>query len=170
MNNVTPQTHVAVQEMVWESFVANSKVDRMQSLLNAKFAYNNLANKIHHGIAHRYAGLFGDGIAETIEIYNIPIEYGNIPPAKEDYGSVAAVLDALQELVVDYQNKLNMCAKIAHDNMDWHVYSALLPLIRDHNVVVEQSILLVDKIKLYGDNPSFDAHVSNHFWVLGGDA
>lgn len=164
--NITQPTKDVVMEMVHECFVANSKVDRMQSILNAKFAYIDTANLIHHDIAHAYSGTFGDGIAETIEKYNIPIEYGNIPHATEDYESVERVITALLDLVIDFQNKLNQCTKITMDNMDLHVYSELLELIEKHNKIVEQVILLNDKIKLYKDNPAFDVHI-NHFWFLG---
>ena len=58
------------------------------------------------------------------------------------------------------------CAKIAFDNNDIHVYADLLDLLEDVNKIVEQVILLSDKIDVYGDNPNFDAHVKD-FWVLG---
>jgi len=38
-----------------------------------------------------------------------------------------------------------------------------------HNQVVRATILLVDKIDLYGANPSFDAHIKEHFNLLGGE-
>lgn len=164
--NITQATKDVVMEMVHECFVANSKVDRMQSILNAKFAYVNTANLIHHDIAHAYSGTFGDGIAETIEKYNVPIEYGNIPYAVEDYETVENVIQALLDLVIDFQNKLNKCAKETLDNMDLHVYAELLDIIEEHNPIVEQVILLQDKIKLYQNNPAFDVHI-DHFWFLG---
>jgi len=140
----------------------------MQSVLNAKLAYNNTAGFIHEHVAHGYAVKMGDGLAETIEPYNIAIEYGNIPKSNKDYSSVREVLEDLLELTVDFQNKLNMCAKIALDEMDMHVYADLLDIIEDHNKFVQQAILLVDKIHIYGDNPSFDAHLG-HFTIMGGE-
>ena len=59
------------------------------------------------------------------------------------------------------------CAKIAFDNNDIHVYADLLDLLKDVNKIVEQVVLLSDKIDIYGDNPSFDAHIKNNFWILG---
>lgn len=163
--NIKESTKDVVMEMVRESFIANSKVDRMQTILNAKFAYVDTAYLVHHDIAHAYSSTFGDGIAETIEEYNIPIDYGNIPYAVEDYDSVEEVINKLLDLVTDFQNKLNKCTKIAFDNMDLHVFEPLLKLINKHNDIVTQVILLQDKIKLYKDDPSFDVHV-NHFWFL----
>ena len=39
----------------------------------------------------------------------------------------------------------------------------------EDNKIVEQVILLSDKIDVYKDNPSYDAHISEHFWILGED-
>lgn len=164
--NVTQETIDAVQEMVHESFLVNAKLDRMQSILNTKLAYNNLGDFVHKKFAHIYAMKFGDGIAETIEGYNIPIEYGNIPKQNLDYQSVKQAIIELKDLTIDFQNKLNMCAKIAFDNMDVHVFVDILDLIREHNNYVRQSILLLDKINIYGNNPSFDAHLLEHFNIL----
>ena len=61
------------------------------------------------------------------------------------------------------------CAKIAFDNNDIHVYADLLDLLEDVNKIVEQVILLSDKIDIYGDSPSFDAHIKDNFWILGGE-
>lgn len=165
--NVSQKTIDAVQEMVDSSFQVTATIDRMQSVLNVKFACNNVAELIHKGMAHAYSGIFGDKIAETIEKYNISIWYGNVQRDKMEYDSVKQLLLDLQEIIIEYQNKLNMCTKIAFDEMDIHVYSDLLEIVKEHNAYVEQAILLVDKIELYGSNvASFDAHIKEHFWIL----
>lgn len=169
MTNVTHETHLAVQEMVNESFIANSKVDRMKSVLGTKLAYNKTADLIHLQIAHAFAGKFGDGLGDLLEHYNIDIVYGNIPIANKDYLSVKEVIYDLFDLCIDYQNKLNMCTKIAFDQMDIHIYQGLLEIVEDFDKVVTQVILMKDKIDIYGDNPSYDAHIEDNFWILGGD-
>ena len=169
MINVTRETQDAVQEMVHESFIANSKVDRMKSVLGTKLAYNKTSDLIHLNIAHAFAGAFGDGLGDLLEHYNIPIVYGNIPVADEDYNTPKDVLESLLSLCIDYQNKLNMCAKIARDQMDTHIYEGLLDIIGEFDKIVTQVILLNDKIELYNGDPSYDAHVEDTFWILGSD-
>ena len=44
----------------------------------------------------------------------------------------------------------------------------MLDMLEDFNEIVEQAILLSDKISIYGTNPSFDRHIDG-FWILGKD-
>lgn len=165
--NVTQPTIDALQEMVDESFIMTARIDHMQSVLDATLAYNNTGNLIHQGMAHRYSGYFADQIADLgLQGYDIAVDYGKVPRMNKDYSSVAEVLYELRDEVFNYQNRLNMCYKIAFDNMDIHVCMDLTDIIKDHNKVVRQMILLCNKIDIYGTNPSFDAHISQHFWSL----
>lgn len=164
--NLMPKTISALQEMIDESFIMTAFVDRVQSVLAVKFACNQSGDLIHHEIAHRYSGTFADRIAEILQSYNIEVKYGNIPPMQEEYGSVSDIIHALNEKVIDYQNALNMCYKIAFDGMDIHVSSELVDIIVEHNRLVSQTILLSDKIDLYGDNIVAFDHDIKDFWIL----
>jgi len=163
--NTTQETINAIQEMVRESFLCNAKLDRLKSTLSVDWAYNNTANKIHLAISHFFPIELGDALGDTSEGHNQSIIYGDIPIQNKTYSSVSEILNDLSETLIDYQNKLNMCAKISFDNMDLHVFSRMLPLIRKFDKIVEQSILLVDKINLYGTDPSFDSNIET-FWLL----
>jgi len=165
MINITEATKVAVQEMVTESFKCNAKVDRMKSVLATKFAYSQTANLIHLGIAHKFPIELGDSLGDLLEGHNISIVYGGIQVESRDYSSVSEILNDLLSMVYEYQNELNMCAKISIDNMDLHVYQGVLSLTGYFNKIVEQCILLVDKINLYGESPTFDADIEK-FWIL----
>lgn len=166
--NVSQPTINALQEMVDESFIMTARIDRMQSALDANLSYNNTGLLLHHGMAHRYSGYFGDAIADLgLQGYDISVNYGNVPPMNKVYTSVKEVLYELRELVIDYQNRLNACYKVALDNMDIHIAAEIIDIIKDHNVIVRQAILLCNKIDIYGDKPSFDAHVLKNFNLLG---
>lgn len=165
--NVTQATADALQEMVDESFIMTARLDRMQSALDADLAYNNTGKMIHN-IAHLYSGFFGDEIADLgLQGYDISVNYGNVPSMKKEYNSVSELLYEARDYIFDYQNKLNMCYKIAFDNMDIHICSDIMDIIEDHNVVVRQIILMCNKIDVYGTNPSYDAHLFQHFNLLG---
>lgn len=164
--NLTQKTISALQEMVTESFIMTAFVDRVQSVLSVKFVCNQSGDLVHHEIAHRYSGVFADKIAEILQSYNIDVKYGNIPSMDDDYTSVADIIHKLNEKVIDYQNALNMCYKIALDGMDIHVSSELIDIITEHNKVVSQTILLSDKIDLYGDNITAFDHDIKDFWIL----
>lgn len=166
--NVTQPTINALQEMVDESFIMTARIDRYQSVLDATFAYNNTAWLIHSGMAHQYSGYFADEIADLgLQGYDISVNYGNVPPMNKRYSSVKEVLYELKNYVFDYQNKLNMCWKIAVDNMDIHVAADIMDIIEDHNILVRQVILLCNKIDIYNGSASYDAHVLSHFNLLG---
>ena len=166
--NVTQPTIDALQEMVDASFIMTAKIDHMQSVLDAHFAYNNTGLLLHHGMAHVYSGFFGDEVADLgLQGYDIVVNYGNVPRMDKQYSSVNELLYELKNDVFDYQNRLNMCYKIAYDNMDIHIAADIMDIIEEHNVLVRQAILLCNKIDIYNGNPSFDAHVLNHFNLLG---
>ena len=164
---ITQKTADALQEMVDESFLMTSKIDRMQSVLDSKLSYNNTANLIHHGLAHKYSGYFADEIADLgLQGYDIPVRYGNVPVENTDYASVKELLYDLRDNVLNYNRMLTGCYKVAEDNMDYAVVADLVPILQEHNKIVRQVILLCNKIDIYGDNPSFDQHITSGFWIL----
>lgn len=164
---VTKVTQDALTELIGRCFAENRYTDRLVSVLGVKFAYNNTANLIHHGIAHMYPVLSDEIGEKCLERYNISVEYPATPEGRRDYSSVNEIIKDLEERTIDFQIALMGVCKVAQENGDIHVYSDLLDMLKDYNKIVEQAILLGDKIEIYGTNPSFDSHVANHFWILG---
>jgi hypothetical protein len=154
--NITQGTIDAVQEMVRQSFICNSFVDRLKSVLGVNLAYNNTANKIHLGIAHAFPIQFGDVLGDLLEGYNQSIIYGGLPIQNKTYLNAKEALDDLLEMVIDYQNKLNKCAMIAFENMDIHTYSKLLEIIEDYKKFSAElnfsSVQAIPVSGLEGDN------------------
>lgn len=169
MNIVTQETQNAIVELIGECFRANRFFDRLVSVLGVKFAYNNTADLLHSGVAHYFPNL-SDQLGELcLERYNIPVFYPATPEGGQDYSSVNEIIKATEQYLIDFQVKFMGVCKIAFNNNDIHVYTDLLDLLEDYNELVEQGILLSDKIDVYGTNPSFDAHIKEHFWILGND-
>lgn len=167
MKNITDRTANAVQELIHYSYIMNAKVDRMKSVLNADFAYNETSDIIHKFIAHYFSNGIGDALSEQcLERYNISVIFGDIPKMNQTYDNVEDILKELLEIVVDYQNMLSKCISIAQEEFDMSIASDLLSFNITYNYILEQCILLVDKISLYKDNPSFDAHIRNNFCIL----
>lgn len=163
---VSKQTIDALYELIKECFSVNRFVDRAVSVLGTKFACNQSAGLCHVGIAHYFPAL-SDRIGEsTLERYNIPVVYGETPVGAEDYSSVAELIHAVNRCVLDFQSMMMGVCRIALDNNDIHVYANLIELLRDVNLIVEQTILLSDKIDLYGDNITAFDHDVKDFWIL----
>ena len=163
---VTQATIDAVTELIGDCFKMNRHLDRLVSVLGVEFAYNNTANLVHQGIAHYYPVL-ADSLGERcLERYNIPVYYASTPEGGQDYTSVTEIIKDLEKVNIEFQTKMMGCCKVAFENNDIHVYAELLDLLEDVNKIVEQVILLSDKIDVYKDNPSYDNHVTG-FWVLG---
>lgn len=166
--NITASTKSAVQELITQCYIDNARIDRMKSVLLADLSYNETADVVHKYIAHYFSNGIGDDLSEKcLERYNISVVFGGIPVMDKQYNTVEEVLNELLEIVIDFQNQLSMCIKIAMENMDKQIASDLLSFNVYYNNIVDQCILLVDKIKLYKDNPSFDAHLKDHFFILG---
>ena len=150
---VTENTQKVLIELIGRCFAENRYTDRLVSVLGVKFAYNNTADLIHQHIAHMYPALADEIGEKTLERYNIPVFY----PATPEGGRT-----------INFQIALMGACKIAQENGDIHVYADLLDMLEDYNKVVEQAILLSDKIDVYGTNPSYDNHIKG-FWFLGND-
>lgn len=164
---ISENTYKALIEMVGKCFSENRYLDRLVSVLGTKFAYNNTADLIHHHVAH-YFPVLADEIGEKcLQRYNIPVYYPATPEGGKDYNSVAEIIKDFEGRMIDFQSALMGLCKIAQDSGDIQIYADVLNMLEDFNVYVEQAILLNDKIALYGTNPSFDAHVGQHFWILG---
>lgn len=166
---VSEETQKALTEIIGQCFRENRYLDRLVSVLGVKFAYNNTADLIHHGIAHYFPAL-SDQIGEKcLERYNIPVYYEATPSGGQDYSSVNEIIKDLEERMINFQISLMGVCKIAQDNNDIHVYVDMLDMLEDFNKIVEQVILLSDKIDVYGTNPSFDQHIRTGFWLLNQD-
>lgn len=163
---VTKSTQDALMELIKQCFTENRVLDRMVSVLGTKFAYNNTAELIHHKIAHYFPALSDKIGATCLERYNISVVYGETPAADEDYNSVAEIIGLIEGRIIDFQTMLIGVSKISFENDDLHVFVELSELLKDYNNIVAQVILLNDKIKAYGDNPVYDSHVKD-FWFLG---
>lgn len=163
---VSEETQKALTEIIGQCFRENRYLDRLVSVLGVKFAYNNTADLVHHGIAHYFPAL-SDMIGEKcLERYNIPVYYEATPAGGKDYTSVNEIIKDLEKHIIDFQIMLMGVCTIAQENQDIHVYVDMLDFLEDFNEIVEQAILLSDKIDVYGTNPSFDAHIREHFWIL----
>lgn len=164
---VTKETIDAVTELIGECFKMNRHLDRLVSILGVEFAYNNTADLVHHGIAHYYPGLADELGHRCLERYNIPVYYAPTPAGGQTYTSVTDIIKDLEKKNIEFQTMMIGCCKIAFENDDIHVYSELIDLLEGVNKIVEQVILLSDKIDVYKDDPSYDAHIGDHFWILG---
>lgn len=169
--NVTKPTVDALYDVIGQCFQYNRWIDRLVSVMGVKFACNNTSALLHEHVAHFFP-VFADEIGETcLERYNISIEYQATDAGKQDYNSVTEMIVQLSDKLVHFQNILIGACKIAFDNNDLHVYADLLELLSDYNIIVEQAILLKDKIENYGEENimAFDAHIRDNFWILGGE-
>lgn len=163
---VSKPTQNALMEIIKLCFTENRVLDRLVSVLGVQYAYNNTANLIHHSIAHYFPNLSDEIGEKCLERYNIPVLYGATPAGMENYTSVEEIIKTLEERMIDFQTYFMGVCKIANDNGDIQVYTDLLGLLAYFNRIVEQAILLSDKIDIYGSNPSYDSHILNSFWIL----
>lgn len=166
--NVTKQTQDALMEIIKQCFIENRKFDRLVSVLGVKFACNNMADLIHHGISH-YFPILSDKIGELcLERYNISVIYGATPEAREDYNSVTEIIGIVEKEILDFQNMFMGVQKIAFENNDLQVFADLGKLLEKYNFVVEQAILLNDKMGYYGEDKitAMDKDIREAFWIL----
>lgn len=163
---LTQDTIDVLYDLIKACFIMNRKLDRQVSVLGSQFAMNNTAKLCHLNIAHYFPSL-SDKIGEQcLERYNVSVVYGETPSGDEDYKSPQEVIKQMNRLVLDFHSDLKDATKRIFNNDDVHVYADLIDLLKDYNKIAEQTILLEDKLKLYGDDmASYDVHI-NEFWIL----
>lgn len=166
-NLVSQSTQEALMEFIKRCFVMNRFLDRAVSVLGVKFAMNQAANLIHHGLAHAYPNLSDIAGEKCLEAYNISVIYGETPKGNEDYSTVTECIHEINKRTIDFQTLTIGVCKIARDNNDLQVYADMLDILKKINEYVAQTILLEDKIELYGENRivEFDHDVKD-FWIL----
>lgn len=166
--NVSQQTIDALYELIGQCFQNNRKLDRLVSVLGVNFAMNKTAGLLHQHFAHLFPAI-SDVIGEKcLEAYNISVEYESTSSGKENYDSVEQMIKIVMDISYDFQNMLSAAMIVAQDNQDMQVYVDLADILKNFNPVVAQAQLLWDKLKLYGENLySYDAHISDDFWILG---
>lgn len=166
--NVSKPTQDALMALITETWTKDRMLDRMVSVLGVKFACNNMADLIHHGIAHYFTFLSDEIADRCLERYNISVLYGPTPAGTDDYQTVTDMIKKLLDNVIEFQNMFIGVTKIAFDNNDLQVFADLQKLMLYYNKVVEQVILLNDKMELYTEKRLYDmdAHIKNHFWIL----
>lgn len=167
---VSKNTQDALMELIKQCFILNRAMDRCVSVLGVKFACNQSANLIHHGIAHWPLSLADDIAAKCLERYNISVIYGATPSGAEDYDRASDIIAEVERRVIDFQTMFMGVCKIALDNNDIHVYADLLDMLEDVNEITEQVILLRDKMDVYGEERigAYDHDVPD-FWILKED-
>lgn len=165
-NLVSKSTQEALMEFVKQCFAMNRFLDRAVSVLGVKFAMNQLADLVHHGLAHAYPNLSDTAGEKCLEAYNISVIYGETPRGDEDYSTVSECIRAINKRTIDFQTLTMGVCKIAHDNNDLQVYADMLDILKKVNEYVTQTILLEDKIEVYGNNIAAYDHDVKDFWIL----
>lgn len=165
-NLVSKLTQEALMEFVKQCFAMNRFLDRAVSVLGVKFAMNQLADLVHHGLAHAYPNLSDTAGEKCLEAYNISVIYGETPRGDEDYSTVSECIRAINKRTIDFQTLTMGVCKIAHDNNDLQVYADMLDILKKVNEYVTQTILLEDKIEVYGNNIAAYDHDVKDFWIL----
>lgn len=164
--NVQQGTIDALYSLIGSCFKMNRFLDRQVSVLGVDLVCNHSSGLIHQNIAHYYPQL-SDKIGELcLERYNINVEYEATPEGKDNYYTVADLIQKMEDKVIEFQNMFMGACKVAFDNGDIQIYSDLMDLLKDYNKIVEQVILLNDKIKAYGSNVMAFDHDIDTFWVL----
>lgn len=165
-NLVSKSTQEALMEFVKQCFVMNRFLDRAVSVLGVKFAMNQLADLVHHGLAHAYPNLSDTAGEKCLEAYNISVIYGETPRGDEDYSTVSECIRAINKRTIDFQTLTMGVCKIAYNNNDLQVYADMLDILKKVNEYVTQTILLEDKIEVYGNNIAAYDHDAPSFFFL----
>lgn len=167
MINISESTIQACYELIKQCFQYNRLFDRLVSVLGVKFAMNNTSELVHQHYAHAFPQIADTIGHKCLEAYNVMVEYGATDAGKQDYQTVGEMIQIIEDATVDFQNMLVKAILIAQENQDINIYVELIKILQDFNPLVEQAILLNDKLNLYQSALyDYDAHIHDCFWIL----
>ncbi|MBQ0143402.1 MAG: hypothetical protein KBT06_11535 [Prevotellaceae bacterium] len=166
MINISEPTVQACYELIKQSFSYNRLIDRIVSVMGVQFAMTNTAELLHAYYAHAFPKIADDIGHKCLEAYNVPVEYGATEAGKQNYQTFEEMIQLIEDVSIDFQNMLSKAILIAQENFDINIYVELIKILQDFNPMVEQAILLNDKLRIYnGVLYDYDAQIKN-FWIL----
>ena len=164
---ISDKTKEAIYQLVAQCFEENRWADRAVSVLGVEFACVQASKLLHYHVAHLYPAISDTLGEKCLERYNISVEYGATPEGKDNYSSVKEIIDGFRDRAIYFQSMLIAASKIAFDQSDINIFVDIGHVLEDFNEIVEQLILLSDKISFYGNDITGFDHDIPDFWILG---
>ena len=145
-------------------FGGNRIMDRGMSILSVKFVMNKTVDNIHPKLAHLYPKL-----ADVISNYQGSRDclsiYGLTPLENTDYSTPLEFFERMAEYQQDLESLVSEGIELAKENSDYMTKVFLDSFLLSLIPVMNQLLLLVDKMESYKDQwMLFDANVED--WII----
>ena len=146
-DNLNEKLDLIVQKL----FEGNRVFDRIVNQLDIKFIMNKTSEILHPKLAHMYP-ILADSISEYQGSRNNNTVYGETPRDATEYISPLRVFERILGYQMELESSLKDAIEIAFEESDYVTLSFLQSFALQLIPYTKQSLLLLDKAKLYDDD------------------
>lgn len=156
-DNVNEQLDLIVKKL----FEGNRVLDRIVNQLDLRFVMNKTSSILHPKLAHQYP-LLADKISEYQGDRNNETIYGETFRDATVYGSPLRIFEKIVGYQMELEKVINDGIELSMDESDYFTLSFLQSFALDVIPYTKQSLLLLDKARLYDDDwMGFDRDIEN---------
>lgn len=163
-NKVNDALNLLIQKL----FEGNRILDRQQSQLGTKFAMNHTTDALHPILAHAFLTL-PDFLSDYQSSRNALTGYFEVPTDQTDYSSPLDLFTRFFNYMEELEGSICDVLDIVESENDRMTKVFLEQFLLTIQPYTAQSILLVDKITIYGDEPKdwmqFDRNIDDFLIV-----
>lgn len=145
-----PEMKKALEDIVGQCFINNRYADRIVSILSISFVMPNVANEIHHRIAHMYLNKNGaDAIGDYMDGRNATTVYPETLLGAQEYGNAIDCMETLLRNQLELEKKVQIAIEVAWDIKDITTRSFLENFLVNLTPYTAATLTLVDKAGQY---------------------
>ena len=163
---ISEETSKALDILYNQFFNLNALYDNAVSYMLNEWCMPNASNIIHHNLAHGFP-VMADMISEIKDNYDMRSIRTEIPRHDEEYSDLSDMMNTLYMYCEKTYEMIKQTSRIAMDNEDLNVLSALVDFTNTFSKIIGQVTTLQNKAEqMPTEYDKFDRHIDK--WGIVG--
>ena len=146
-------TKEKLEEIIKHCFYCNRIADRIMSALSVRFVMPITVSILHPNLAHLYP-ILADEISDYMDARNCTVIYGETPVGNQNYETPKECFEKMLKLNLELETLTIEAIKYVENEKDYTTKVFLDSFLKELIPITASILLLVDKARLYGDEPS----------------
>lgn len=149
---ISPRTNDQLNSIIGQCYQINRVLDRILSVLSVKFTCVKSVEILHGGFSHKFP-LLGDFFYELQSSFDVLTDYPATISDSSDYNSLEEIFKRVLDEVIILNDLITGCIEICMEEGDYNIKSSLENFLATRYIkYINQSLILYDKSKLYGND------------------
>lgn len=161
---ISPKTNEQLTLIVGQCYKLNRVLDRIISVMSVNFSCVKSSDILHLQFSHKFP-LLADFFYDIQSSFNVLTDYPSTIADSSNYSSLEEIFQKVLDEVIELNDLITGCIVICHEESDFNVKSSLENFLANTFIkYIQQSIILRDKAKLYGEDVlGFDRDIKKFF-------